>query len=219
MVGIPPTWTNEGPGTTLSKESVRPLPPTRRLNQTEAYQPGRKTPPTPPPKRRHQRSPLDSPSKNAGAITQILRTRAFRLPSYVNAQSVGAKEVPGNTKVPIKVQSLANAKSVNVGKSFKHTKVPDRDRIKLTLSVFKQRLKTKDERTYAMMTRLQNILVGTIFRTEYVFHGASPYVGVCPGYAKVRKKPSFEATRLLVTQILHCRSNIPIQWVERIINS
>jgi hypothetical protein len=83
---------------------------------------------------------------------------------------------------------------------------------------FKQRLKKKDDNTYAMMLRLQNIVVGTIMRTNYVYRGSAPYMMVMPGFALISGKPDFHATVLLIKQILHCNTNASYEKIIKIIN-
>jgi hypothetical protein len=87
------------------------------------------------------------------------------------------------------------------------------------LRSFKQCLKKKDDRSYAMMCRLSTLLVGSIFRTEYVYRECAPYCGHSSGYVRIMGKPSFAATRLIIEQILQCKSNAPIRLIERLLTS
>jgi hypothetical protein len=87
-----------------------------------------------------------------------------------------------------------------------------------TLWNFKHRLKKKDDRTYAMMQRLGCIVVGCFYETDYAYHGTLEFCSKKPGGVKVVKKPSFFATRLIIKQILHCRTNANKKIIARIIN-
>jgi hypothetical protein len=95
---------------------------------------------------------------------------------------------------------------------------PLRNQVEFTLWNFKHRLKKKDDRTYAMMCRLSTLVVGSVLRTNYVYQGCVPYCGYIPGYVRILGKPNFQATRLFINQILHCKNNAPIQLIMKVIN-
>jgi len=83
---------------------------------------------------------------------------------------------------------------------------------------FKQRLKRKDYRSYAMMCRLSTLLVGTVYETQYIYRGCVPYCGYIPGFVRIAAKPNFRATRLFIEQVLHCRSNALIERIRMVID-
>jgi hypothetical protein len=120
-------------------------------------------------------------------------------------------------RLPRKERNERNTKT-NLGIVAAEMQQLTKQHVDSLLSKFKQCLKKKDDRSYAMMSRLGTLLVGSIFRTEYVYQGCQPYCGYVPGYVRVLDKPSFFATRLIIEQILHCRNNAPIRLIEKVIN-
>jgi len=108
---------------------------------------------------------------------------------------------------------------INLGITFRDSRRLTKQVIDSTLWNFKRRLKYKSDNTYAMILQLSSLLVGTVFQSSYVYHATLPYVGWLPGYANVRIKPNIRATRLLIEQILHCRSNAPLRRICNVINT
>lgn len=108
---------------------------------------------------------------------------------------------------------------INLGKMFRDSRKLNKNTIDSTLWNFKQRLKLKSDNTFAMILQLSSLLTGTVFRSSYVYHATLPYIGWLPGYVYVRCKPNLSATRLLIEQVLHCRSNAPLGRILEVINS
>jgi hypothetical protein len=108
---------------------------------------------------------------------------------------------------------------INVGKMFRSSRELNKQTIDSTLWNFKQRLKLKSDNTFAMMLQLSSLLTGIIFRSSYAYHATLPYIGWLPGYIYIRCKPNLCATRLLIEQVLHCRSNAPLDRILKVINS
>lgn len=117
----------------------------------------------------------------------------------------------------VEVQDLSTRE--NRGSSFSSNNHLNRMVINTTLWNFKQRLKLKNDSSYAMMCKLQNILKGVVFKTHYVYHGIVPYIRTYPGYVRVSRKPSFAATRLIVKHVLHCMTNNIQKEIVKVINS
>lgn len=107
---------------------------------------------------------------------------------------------------------------IDLGPQFRNSERLSLEQAHSTLWKFKQRLKKKNDDTYAMMCRLSTLVKGVIIETHYYHHGTEPYLGHVPGFAKVKRKPNFYATRLIIEQILHCKNNGPIGRICNIIN-
>jgi hypothetical protein len=112
---------------------------------------------------------------------------------------------------------VVQKEKINLGAMASNLKRLQKKHVSALLRNFKQCLKKKDDRTYAMMSRISTLLVGVIFETEYVYRGCIPYCGTVPGFVRILKKPNFLATRLIIEQILYCRSNVPIGLIEKVI--
>lgn len=128
------------------------------------------------------------------------------------------KKVRRREKVPLPAPKGPGTKR-NLGSSFfSRSNISDYV-LHYTLYNFKSRLKKKDDRTYAMMTRLSSLIVGVHFETKYVYHGAQLYCSSGHGCARIDSKPNFWHTRLFIEQILQCRTNANKKLIARIINS
>lgn len=107
----------------------------------------------------------------------------------------------------------------NLTSSFRESRKLTKQVIDTTLWNFYHRSKLKSDNTFAMMQQLSCLLVGTVFQTRYVYHATIPYIGTLPGYCRVQRQPNFASIRLLIKQILHCRSTAPLERIVHVINS
>lgn len=119
-----------------------------------------------------------------------------------------------------KVYVPATAKEglkTNLGPAIRWAPMLEKSRRDVVLRRFRQCLKAKCARTHEMLYRLSKILLNCVIRTSYVHVGTAPYVRCAPGYVKVWSQPSFFATRMLIYQILHCRTDSPIERICQVI--
>lgn len=110
-------------------------------------------------------------------------------------------------------------KKINLGKSFSTGRKLNQSLAHYTLYNFKQRLKKKDDNSFAMLCRLSTILVGVSIKTHFYYQCTGLYCSSAPGWLRIDKKPNLRATCSLVEQILHCRTNANQNLIARIINS
>lgn len=140
---------------------------------------------------------------------------ANRMQALLNEGARRTKRRRERVPLPLKKEKNKENK-INLSQCLNYP--PPREVRKTVLRNFKRRLKKKSDETYAMMCRLSTLIKGVIFKTHYVHHGSEEFVSCAPGYVRIEGKPSFQATRLLIENILHCRSNAPIGRIVEVIN-
>jgi hypothetical protein len=74
-------------------------------------------------------------------------------------------------------------------------------------------LKQRTDESFRFLTKCQGLLKGTTFETEFIYLLASSFLKHAGGLTMCYRTPSLGATRLILQQIIRCRSNFP--W-ERI---
>lgn len=70
-------------------------------------------------------------------------------------------------------------------------------------------LRDKSHRGNRFVEHVQRLLKGTIFETDFVYVSCTPYLRTAEKFVVVNSTPSMGQTRLLLHQILRCRSNFP----------
>jgi hypothetical protein len=75
-------------------------------------------------------------------------------------------------------------------------------------------LQHKTDESFRILTKVQDLLVGTAFESDFYYHACSPYLRGCAGKLLVSRKPSLGSSRLILTQLLRVRSNFPWEKLE-----
>jgi hypothetical protein len=77
-------------------------------------------------------------------------------------------------------------------------------------------LQQKTDRSFRILTRVQDLLVGTIFESKFFYHATAPYLRACSGKLLVSRKPSLGTSRLFLTQLLRVKSSFPWGQLESV---
>jgi len=75
-------------------------------------------------------------------------------------------------------------------------------------------LQQKTDKSYQILAKAQDLLVGTIYESVFYYHACSPYMKGAAGKLLVSRKPSLGAARLILTQLLRVRSSFPWERLE-----
>lgn len=78
-------------------------------------------------------------------------------------------------------------------------------------------LKRKGSRNERVLNLIQSRLVGTVFKTTFIFGSYAKYVKAYGNLVVVSRKPSLGQARLLIRQIINCESNFPWKEIKAII--
>lgn len=79
-------------------------------------------------------------------------------------------------------------------------------------------LQYKTDKSFKFLTKVQELLLGVTFESEFFYHACSPYLRGRAGKLLVSRKPSIGASRLILTQLLRIRSSFPWERLESIID-
>jgi hypothetical protein len=78
-------------------------------------------------------------------------------------------------------------------------------------------LRHKTDSSYRILTQVQELLIGTVYESEFYYHACSPYLRGRAGKLLVSRKPSLGSSRLILTQLLRVKSNFPWKRLESVI--
>lgn len=78
-------------------------------------------------------------------------------------------------------------------------------------------LQQKTDKSYRVLEKVQDLLVGVVYESKFYYHACSPYLRGRAGNLLVSRKPSIGCSRLILTQLLRVRSNFPWERLESII--
>jgi hypothetical protein len=70
-------------------------------------------------------------------------------------------------------------------------------------------LKQRTDQSFRFLTKCQGLIKGTAFETDFLYLLATPYFRFARGMVMCYRTPNLGATRLIMQQILRCRSNFP----------
>jgi hypothetical protein len=107
----------------------------------------------------------------------------------------------------------------NYGRHFNRSHLrPVKTDVKSIIDSFNKMVKQRDKRSFDAIKKLSTLLEGITFESAYAFIGTSNYLQHVPGYYIVISKPDFHATRLLLPQILRCKSNVKLDRLVKVID-
>jgi len=121
----------------------------------------------------------------------------------------------GKTRQAINVSGRKNLKT-NFGPVMKHYPVRAIHADAAQIGQVSKYLKTKSHKQKSLLENLQTALRGVVFETSFVYVSTSKYLRSAGGLVQVYKTPNLGATRLLLLQILRCRSNISNSCLNRL---
>jgi hypothetical protein len=75
-------------------------------------------------------------------------------------------------------------------------------------------LRQKTDESFRTLEVVQDLLVGSVFESEFYYHACSPYLRGRAGKLLVSRKPSIGSSRLILTQLLRVKSNFPWERLE-----
>jgi hypothetical protein len=78
-------------------------------------------------------------------------------------------------------------------------------------------LQQKTDKSFRILSIVQDLLVGTVFESEFYYHACSPYLRGRAGKLLVSRKPSLGSSRLILTQLRRGKSNVPWERLESVI--
>jgi hypothetical protein len=78
-------------------------------------------------------------------------------------------------------------------------------------------LQRKTDNSFRVLTRVQDLLIGTVLESKFYYHACAPYLKACAGKLLISRKPSLGSSRLILTQLLRVKSNFPWGRLESII--
>jgi hypothetical protein len=131
-----------------------------------------------------------------------------------NGKSVDGRKRKAKCQTP---KNPVNRSSPNLGRILKEFPLV-RIRPKGPLCGYLARLlRDKTDESFRVLNVVQDLLIGTVFESEFYYHACSPYLRGRAGKLLVSRKPSLGSSRLILTQLIRVRSNFPWKRLESVI--
>jgi len=165
---------------------------------------------------------LDQGNRNRNRVDARVRISDLKDPSMKDPANISSMDLPmmelrngkavcsllrkAKVKVPRK---SVNDRRLNLGSCIReHPLGRIRPKGPLCGHVSKM-LKQRTDKSFQFLEKCQGLLKSSIFETEFLYLFATPYCKHAKGMVMCYRTPSLGATRLIMQQIIYCRSNFP----------